>query len=45
LGVKCKLIERNWVTGRDIHGWIDVSASKWYLNDVSPSGLDFYSLK
>lgn len=45
LGKKCKLIERNWVTGRDIHGWIDVSASQWYLSVVSTSGLDTYEIK
>jgi CMP-N-acetylneuraminic acid synthetase len=34
LGQKCKLIERLWVTGRDVHSWIDVSASAWFLNDI-----------
>jgi len=34
LGTKCKMIERPWVTGRDIHSWIDVSASIWYLNQI-----------
>lgn len=34
LGQKCKLIERPWVTGRDIHSWIDISASAWYLNAI-----------
>ncbi|MGJ3242026.1 MAG: cytidylyltransferase domain-containing protein [Opitutales bacterium] len=34
LGQRCKLIERPWVTGRDIHTWIDISASAWYLNAI-----------
>ncbi|BET66019.1 hypothetical protein ASA1KI_09370 [Opitutales bacterium ASA1] len=34
LGEKCRLVERPWVTGRDIHSWIDVSASAWYLTAV-----------
>lgn len=34
LGKKCKMIERLWVTGRDIHSWIDVSASVWYLHSL-----------
>lgn len=34
LGQKCKLIERPWVTGRDIHSWIDISASVWYLTSI-----------
>lgn len=34
LGKNCKLIERPWVTGRDIHSWIDVAASNWYLNSI-----------
>jgi N-acylneuraminate cytidylyltransferase len=42
LGTKCKLLERLWVTGRDIHTWIDISASAWYLtaiqaNDLAPA--------
>jgi CMP-N-acetylneuraminic acid synthetase len=37
LGKKCKLLERLWVTGRDIHSWIDVSASTWYLNHLQGS--------
>ena len=36
LGQRCRLLERPWVTGRDIHSWIDVSASVWYLNDIQP---------
>ena len=34
LGKKCKMIERPWVTGRDVHSWIDVAASAWYLNTI-----------
>jgi CMP-N-acetylneuraminic acid synthetase len=34
LGERCKMIERLWVTGRDIHSWIDVSASSWYLTAI-----------
>ncbi|MCH8539320.1 MAG: NTP transferase domain-containing protein [Opitutales bacterium] len=34
LGKRCKMIERPWVTGRDIHSWIDVAASAWYLNAI-----------
>jgi N-acylneuraminate cytidylyltransferase len=34
LGEKCKLVERPWVTGRDIHSWIAVSASAWYLSAI-----------
>lgn len=34
LGRKCRLVERPWVTGRDIHSWIDVSASAWYLSAI-----------
>jgi CMP-N-acetylneuraminic acid synthetase len=34
LGPRCKLIERPWVTGRDIHSWIDISASVWYLSQI-----------
>lgn len=34
LGQKCRLVERPWVTGRDIHSWIDVSASAWYLTGI-----------
>lgn len=39
LGKKCKVIERPWVTGRDIHSWIDVSASAWYLTSIQ--AVDF----
>ncbi|MBB5022835.1 cytidylyltransferase domain-containing protein [Desulfurispira natronophila] len=38
LGKKCRMMERMWVTGRDIHSWIDISASVWYLNDLQ--GVD-----
>lgn len=34
LGKKCRMIERPWVTGRDIHSWIDISASAWYLSAI-----------
>lgn len=34
LGRRCRMIERPWVTGRDIHSWIDVAASAWYLNSI-----------
>lgn len=34
LGQRCRVIERPWVTGRDIHSWIDVSASSWYLTAI-----------
>ena len=34
LGTRCRLLERLWVTGRDIHSWIDVSASAWYLTAI-----------
>lgn len=43
LGEKCKMIERPWVTGRDIHTWIDVSASLWYLNTIQAN--DFMDYK
>lgn len=39
LGKKCIPIIRPWVTGRDIHTWIDVSASAWYLNSIQ--AVDF----
>ncbi len=39
LGERCKMIERLWVTGRDIHTWIDVAASVWYLNSIQ--AVDF----
>ncbi len=39
LGEKCKTIVRPWVTGRDIHSWIDVSASSWYLSAIQ--AVDF----
>lgn len=40
LGEKCKLVERPWVTGRDIHSWIDVSASAWYLSSIQCMDLE-----
>jgi CMP-N-acetylneuraminic acid synthetase len=43
LGKKCKMIERPWVTGRDIHSWIDISASVWYLNSIQVN--DFMDYK
>lgn len=43
LGNKCKMIERPWVTGRDIHTWIDISASLWYLNSIQAN--DFMDYK
>ncbi|MDP0500773.1 MAG: NTP transferase domain-containing protein [Verrucomicrobiota bacterium JB022] len=43
LGQKCKMIERPWVTGRDIHTWIDISASVWYLNSIQVN--DFMDYK
>lgn len=39
LGKRCRPIVRPWVTGRDIHTWIDVSASSWYLNSIQ--AVDF----
>ncbi len=44
LGEKCRLLERPWVTGRDIHGWIDVSASAWYLGSIQCIDLDAATL-
>jgi CMP-N-acetylneuraminic acid synthetase len=43
LGEKCRMIERPWVTGRDIHSWIDISASVWYLNAIQVN--DFFEFK
>jgi len=40
LGEKCRLVERPWVTGRDIHSWIDVSASAWYLSAIQCMDLE-----
>ena len=40
LGARCRLLERLWVTGRDIHTWIDVSASAWYLTALQTSDLE-----
>ncbi len=34
LGKRCRMVERPWVTGRDIHSWIDISASAWYLTAI-----------
>lgn len=45
LGEKCKMIERPWVTGRDIHSWIDISASVWYLNSIQVNDYVGYSDK
>ena len=42
LGQQCKLIERPWVTGRDIHTWIDVSASVWYLQSIQANDFMDY---
>lgn len=42
LGQRCKLIERPWVTGRDIHDWIDVSASAWYLTTIQAHDFQSY---
>ena len=39
LGQKCAMIERPWVTGIDVHSWIDISASSWYLNSIQ--ALDY----
>ncbi len=44
MGKRCKLIERIWITGRDIHTWIDVAASHWYLSTLQSGGLDYYSI-
>ncbi len=43
LGTKCKMIERLWVTGRDIHSWIDIAASAWYLTDIQVNDYMEYS--
>lgn len=43
LGKKCKMIERLWVTGRDVHSWIDLSASSWYLTQIQPYDQSDYS--
>ncbi len=46
LGRKCRMIERPWVTGRDIHSWIDVSASSWYLNAIQANDfLDYREVR
>ena len=42
LGKNCKAIERPWVTGRDIHSWIDISASSWYLNSIQTNDYANY---
>ncbi|GHB92096.1 NTP transferase domain-containing protein [Cerasicoccus arenae] len=43
LGERCRMIERPWVTGRDIHTWIDIAASVWYLNSIQPNDFYHYS--
>lgn len=43
LGERCQMIERLWVTGRDIHSWIDVAASAWYLNSIQANDFQDYS--
>ena len=40
MGNKVKLLERPWVTGRDIHSHMDVLACNWFINHVQPAGLD-----
>jgi len=40
LGKRCRLLERPWVTGRDIHSWIDVQASTWYLSGIQCMDLE-----
>jgi len=40
LGTRCRLLERLWVTGRDIHSWIDVSASAWYLTTLQTNDIE-----
>jgi len=42
LGKKCRMVERPWVTGRDIHSWIDVSASIWYLSSIQANDFMDY---
>jgi len=32
MGERCVPIVQDWVTGRDIHGEIDINISKWYLH-------------
>ncbi len=44
LGEKCFLLERPWVTGRDIHSWIDVAASVFYLNDIQVNDIHEYPI-
>ncbi|MFA9476784.1 cytidylyltransferase domain-containing protein [Phycisphaerales bacterium AB-hyl4] len=43
LGEKCRTIERPWVTGRDVHSWIDISASVWYLSAIQVNDYIGYS--
>jgi len=43
LGERCKMVERPWVTGRDIHSWIDISASSWYLTSIQVNDFLEYS--
>ena len=42
LGNKCRMIERPWVTGRDVHTWIDLSASLWYLNSIQTNDFQYF---
>lgn len=42
LGKKCRMIERPWVTGRDVHTWIDLSASLWYLNSIQTNDFQHF---
>ena len=34
MGAKCKPVVRNWITGRDIHTHLDVSAAEWWLGNL-----------
>lgn len=43
LGEKCRMVERPWVTGRDIHSWIDISASAWYLTSIQANDFMDYN--
>ena len=43
LGKKCTYVERPWVTGRDIHSWIDLSASAWYLSAIQALDHEGYA--
>ena len=35
LGPRARLVEREWVTGRDIHGPFDAAVSSWWLTDYA----------